>query len=40
MKNLYNEIKNAESRYYTGQLASLFLLGMVAGILFGCWLWL
>ena len=40
MKNLYDEIKHAESRYYTGQFASLFLLGIIAGTLFGLWLWI
>ena len=39
MKGLMEEIRRAEERYYSGQLISLFLAGIVIGTIVGWLLW-
>jgi|TARA_R110000824_G_scaffold252068_4_gene440722 hypothetical protein len=39
MRDLGDELRNAESRYYIGQLAAVFFLGTFAGSLIGWILW-
>ena len=39
MRDLSDEIRTAELRYYTGQLAATFLSGAIAGAFVGWLLW-
>ena len=39
MKDLSEELRTAEVRYYTGQLVAIFLLGIIAGSFTGWLLW-
>ena len=39
MKNLGDELRTAETRYYIGQFLSIFLLGILVGCAVGWMLW-
>jgi predicted lysophospholipase L1 biosynthesis ABC-type transport system permease subunit len=39
MRDLGDELRTAEARYYAGQLAAIFLLGIIAGSFVGWLLW-
>jgi len=39
MKNLAEELRTAEERYYIGAMTSLLLAGIICGALVGWWLW-
>jgi hypothetical protein len=39
MKDLGEEIRTAETRYYTGQLLSIFFLGLLLGGTVGWMIW-
>ena len=39
MKNLADELRTAETRYYVGQFLSIFLLGILVGSIAGWMLW-
>ena len=39
MKNLYDEIRAAEARYYAAELIVLFVLGVAIGAATGWFLW-
>jgi hypothetical protein len=39
MRDLSDELRDAETRYYAGQLAAVFFLGILSGALAGWLIW-